>query len=176
MKQPSLSGVTAISKTPPPVRTLFSRLNRGPNRGREKTSLCLSYSAASVASSDHDLQIERGAGRWNRRVSGFLPPRKDSCTRLRTGSVPESRLPKPVPPLQAPSRLTAESCSTLSPTVVFGRPPSLRFDPRRRDRADGRFRRQPNLLSGNPASVWMLSYATPPCRHKVPLDNSLSHA
>jgi len=43
-KQPSLSGVTPTSNTPPPIRALFSRLKRRPNRGREKTSVCLSYS------------------------------------------------------------------------------------------------------------------------------------
>jgi|GEM_PF-706036 len=43
-KQLSLNGVTPTSKAPPLNRTYFSRLERGPNRGREKTSLCLSYS------------------------------------------------------------------------------------------------------------------------------------
>ena len=121
-KQPSLSGVTPTSKTPPAIRALFPRLKRGPNRGREKTSLCLSYSGGSKTSSDHDLPIERGAGTWNCRVPGVLPPREDSGTGLRAGDIPESRLSKSKTSVQPASGRLCDRILTPSAARVFSEP------------------------------------------------------
>jgi hypothetical protein len=160
-KQPSLNGVTAASKTPPPIRTLFSRLKRGPDPGRERTSLCLSHSAGRDTSSDHGLPIERGAGGWNRRVSGVLLPGAHDSPRFRAGRLSPYRLPHFAAHLQTRSWSPCERGHTSKATGI-GRAPSSRDRPaNRRDRNPDGLRRPPDVPSRYPPGVWPLTISHP---------------
>jgi len=171
-KQPSLSGVTSTSKTPPPVRTLFSRLKRGPNRGRERTSLCLSYSAGSDTSPDHGLPIERGVGRWNRGVSGVLPSRKDSGTRFRAGNLSRCGLPQSETAVQPRSGSLGVRGATSPAARAFSGPFAADRTSHRRDRAEGGLRRPWNVLSGHPQTLLLFSDGDPQGGPQSPLDTS----